>query len=620
MERGLNAFTEKAYRNQLAWNGITERISLASSLTAQLDGPAFIAAKAFGVVAGEVAKVALAAAAVGVAFTAAMVKANAEVELLEMRFSTAFKNKDLGAEATKMVRQFAAESGLSLHSVGKAFLEIKNAGIDPTRGAMTAMLNATVAYGGSSQSLELVARAFRQIGGVAKLQAQEVNQLAEHIPQVSRIIAREMGIPYENFRSEMKKGAIDSQAALEALIRGFQKEFDGAMEERKKTFTGMVDTMKFEWQNFLIEVGKTGAFDFVKSAMIELTETIKNLRESGDLRGWANSIAGVFKGVAYGALKAAEAYARVAVELGKLDAKYSLFGGSEENKRELVRSKGALANIRRLQIPLMDDDQLVELVRTNAGEGENAELVAAAVAESRRRQMRPIWDAIKSDIAFPSPPPRKPKDDEKEDKKLWAGYDADWPAEVKRRWPLRLANEALQVPIELDFEQNGLEEIRKQIDQARKDQAAWALAVSDALKDVRPPAFLEELQPGGAFGIGQEPTLSDFGYTPYPNAVRQSPWTWDEIAERARIERDQIGYGPEAGLPDTIGGRFWESTSGPTTTQYGDMADWRQFVADTALSDQVMQRWEQRQKAMEAIDKATGTGAKRTTRRTSEPV
>lgn len=89
------------------------------------------------------------------------------------------------------------------------------------------------------------AKALGQIGSKGKLQAEEMNQLAESVGLSRKAIRKELGMTAAEFEATFKPGKnIKAERALPAIIAAMEKQSGGAAARMSKTTAGRMDQLR----------------------------------------------------------------------------------------------------------------------------------------------------------------------------------------------------------------------------------------------------------------------------------------------------------------------------------------------------------------------------------------
>lgn len=140
---------------------------------------------------------------------------------------------------------------------------------------LDAIQNATAAIGGNNNDIAQIVDVFAKIKSQGKMTARELMQLGVHGIDAATLIGDAMGKTGDQIRQEITAGALDADAALDALAQGMQGRFGGAAEAIKEQFEGALDRVK------------AAIRDFSSSAMTPFV----NPEGGGLFVDWANGLA-----------------------------------------------------------------------------------------------------------------------------------------------------------------------------------------------------------------------------------------------------------------------------------------------------------------------------------------
>jgi tape measure domain-containing protein len=240
-----------------------------------------------------VAMVALAAAWIGrqvIELGASFISAASSMERLNIGLKSVTGSAQAAGQALTWIKDFARTTPFQMEGVSRAFIMLKNAGIDPMNKALKAVGEATAALGGTDEMLMGVATALSQIAAKGKVSMEELNQLAERGIAARQILAEQFGIAVSQLESHIKKAGITSEQALDALFTGMNEKYGGAMDEMANTWAGVVGALRQTWEELGIAFVEAGIFDEVKRIAKGLTGLIDDLRGEKAFQNLAESI------------------------------------------------------------------------------------------------------------------------------------------------------------------------------------------------------------------------------------------------------------------------------------------------------------------------------------------
>ncbi|RJQ22034.1 MAG: hypothetical protein C4560_03135 [Nitrospiraceae bacterium] len=194
---------------------------------------------------------------------------------------------EAGKKSFDWIVDFSTKTPFQMEAVQDSFVKLQVAGLDPMSGKLKNLTDAVAAFGGGSQELQRASVAIQQMSGKGVISMEELRQqLGEAIPSAMKIMAREMGMSMTEFIKHVERGEVDAKTGLEAMFRGFEKDFDGAAAGMMNSWTGMVAQLKVEWAKFAKEIMDAGLFETLKG---EAQDFMTWLR-SQDLKAWAKNI------------------------------------------------------------------------------------------------------------------------------------------------------------------------------------------------------------------------------------------------------------------------------------------------------------------------------------------
>lgn len=214
----------------------------------------------------------------------------AKLEQTEKAFGTLLGSGEKAKSFLDDLEQFAASSPFDFDGLEEASKKMLAFGFDAeeTKNIMQTLGDATSAMGGGTEELNGMAAALGQMQAKGKASTEELMQLTERGIPAFEIMQEEMGITGEKLEESLRKGAIGGEEAVQALLTGMNKRFDGAMEEQNNTVLGQWNSMKENLGYVLKEIGQTIIDTFnLKGIFEEASKTLEQFKkdlESGGIR------------------------------------------------------------------------------------------------------------------------------------------------------------------------------------------------------------------------------------------------------------------------------------------------------------------------------------------------
>lgn len=233
---------------------------------------------------GTVAGVGTAAAGIGaLGFNSQLVRPAAEMERYRITLETVEGSAAAAERALAWVDAFANRTPFELAEVTRAFVDIRNLGLDPTRGALQAAGNAAAImgtrYGEAVTALSAALRGemdpIERFGVFARTEG-------ENIVLNWEAHGRQM-------RAVVNKNNREMVAA--AIQRAWTDKFSGGMDRLAQSWDGMLSNLSDAWARFNRTVMEAGVFDWMKTQLQQLLDRVNAMAEDGTLRAWAEQIA-----------------------------------------------------------------------------------------------------------------------------------------------------------------------------------------------------------------------------------------------------------------------------------------------------------------------------------------
>lgn len=277
---------------------------------------------------GSVAAVGSAIADVGLS----AIRASAQMRQYEVAFSTMLKSQEKGKEMLADLQQFAVETPFDVEGVVSTSQKLMAFGVEADRvvDTMRVLGDATAAFGGGAELLDRMGYALGQMRVSGRLNAQDMNQLANAGIPAWEMLAEAAGKSVAEVRQASEQGLIDGKAAADVIMAGMQDRYSGAMEAMSQEVSGLWSNIAETGQVTLATVGDylidafdvKGVLQSVSDALGSVSTALMKAKQDGKSFGDAIKEAvptpvivafGSFAGVIGGALVAACAAGAVAL-------------------------------------------------------------------------------------------------------------------------------------------------------------------------------------------------------------------------------------------------------------------------------------------------------------------
>jgi len=207
-------------------------------------------------------------------------------ENLEIRLRSVMGSAQKGDDAFAWIKRFAKDTPFEVDGVTKAFMLLKNMGLDPMDGTLKSISDQASKAGQGQEGLMRISLALGQAFTKAKLQGDDMNQLLEAGVPVWDMLARATGKTTQELRDLSEKGRL-GRDAIKLLIDEMGRSSAGASG-------AMMDSLSGQWSNFtdnlknaLDELRTAGGLDDLKAALSAINDVMSQLAESGELKAWA---------------------------------------------------------------------------------------------------------------------------------------------------------------------------------------------------------------------------------------------------------------------------------------------------------------------------------------------
>lgn len=217
-----------------------------------------------------------------------VISANREIErasFLLQGMSTALTQVGRRTEAADNIRELlelAKSSPFSLDALTDSFVKMKAGGIDPMDGSMKSLVDAVATFGGDSQILNRASIAIQQMAGKGVISMEELRQqLGEAVPTAINLMARSLGVSYQELVDKISKGQVRANGALKSMFAEFDRTFGGASSRLVTSFGGSVQRAQSTLTQFALAIGGFSNGQFTNgSFMSELTKAVNDFTDS----------------------------------------------------------------------------------------------------------------------------------------------------------------------------------------------------------------------------------------------------------------------------------------------------------------------------------------------------
>lgn len=211
------------------------------------------------------------------------VKASSQMKQYEVAFSTMLKSQEKGRAMLTDLQNFAVETPFDVQGVVGTSQKLMAFGVEADKvvDTMRILGDATAAFGGNTELLDRMGYALGQMRVSGRLNAQDMNQLANAGIPAWEMLAEAAGKSVAEVRKASEQGLIDGQMAADVIMAGMQDRYSGAMEAMSQEVGGLWSGIVESGQIALATVGDylVDTFD-IKGILNEVSEVVGGVSEA----------------------------------------------------------------------------------------------------------------------------------------------------------------------------------------------------------------------------------------------------------------------------------------------------------------------------------------------------
>lgn len=218
----------------------------------------------------------------------ASVKMAGDMEQTQIAFATLLGSADAARSFLDDLQQFAARTPFEFPGLAEASKRLLAFGFSAQSiiPMMTAIGDAAAGLGLGAEGIDRMTVALGQMRAKGKASAEEMMQLAEAGVPAWEYLAKAVGVSTGQAMELVRKGAIDSQTVITAVLQGMSSQFGGLMEQQAQTINGGLSNIKDAVGMIMREIGQdiSEAFNLkgvFADAAKWLTDFAKMVKECG---------------------------------------------------------------------------------------------------------------------------------------------------------------------------------------------------------------------------------------------------------------------------------------------------------------------------------------------------
>lgn len=217
---------------------------------------------------------------------AAAIKAAGDMQMLERALEVQLAGSGrTAAEELENLREVAKNPGLGFEQAVKGSVRLQAVGFDAdmSRRALAAFGNALAVAGGDANQLDGVSLALTQIASKGKVSAEEINQLAERVPQIRSAMKAAFGTA----DTEVIQGLQKAGLSVDDFVLGVVSELE-KIPQAEGGINNSLNNMQTAIKVNLAKIGTAidqsidieGVFDRITDSIVGAVEWFSNLDDS----------------------------------------------------------------------------------------------------------------------------------------------------------------------------------------------------------------------------------------------------------------------------------------------------------------------------------------------------
>lgn len=219
-----------------------------------------------------------------------------DFELLRVQLDAVEGSSRRGGDALEWIKQKAADMPFTVQQVTETFIQMRNAGMEPMKGAFEAIGEQVAKLGGKNETLQRITLALTQAWTKMKLEGQDIMQLNEAGVPVWDLLAKATGKNVSELQNLSQKGLL-GRDVMEKLIETMGKMASGSLQGAMQTWTGLTSNLSDQWSFLLNKIGESGALDFAKQKVQGLLDLFAGATATGSIKTFAQGVSDALVGM-----------------------------------------------------------------------------------------------------------------------------------------------------------------------------------------------------------------------------------------------------------------------------------------------------------------------------------
>ncbi|WP_369427602.1 tape measure protein [Providencia sp. PROV236] len=184
------------------------------------------------------------------------------------------KAKESMSDFNYIINQ-AKSAPFSIDAISDSFVKLKSSGIDPTKGSLNGLIDATARFGGDSELLKRATVAIQQMSGKGVISMEELRQqLGEAIPTAMQSMALGMNVSMGDLVKAVSSGTVRSKDAIEVMMNMLEVSYSGSANRMMNTYTGLLSQMETNASLLAKSIADAGYMDVIKDVMRDINRLL----------------------------------------------------------------------------------------------------------------------------------------------------------------------------------------------------------------------------------------------------------------------------------------------------------------------------------------------------------
>lgn len=207
------------------------------------------------------------------------------------------RNND-AAESMKFLFDMAERAPFSLGELSNSLVKMKSVGLKDAEEGVKSLTDAVASFGGTDETLHRASVAIQQMAGKGVISMEELRQqLGEAVPSAIRLMARSMGMTYQELVNAISTGRVEANEALERMFREMDRTMGGSGQRMMETWSGMVAKLETRWTKFQVAIGDAGGFQAAKDALGKVIDEMDPEQVAAIAQAWGNALGDIVNGL-----------------------------------------------------------------------------------------------------------------------------------------------------------------------------------------------------------------------------------------------------------------------------------------------------------------------------------